>query len=58
MMHKKIDQTFDKKILALDPNDPTCEATKYSIKIERAENLNTLEKINNHKKKQSKAKIF
>lgn len=43
-MHKEIDQTFDKKILTLDPNNPTFEATKYSIKIERAENLNTLEK--------------
>ena len=33
-MRKEIEQTFNKKILALDPNDPTFEARKYLINIE------------------------
>ena len=35
-MRKEIEQTFNEKILALDPNDPTFEARKYLINIERA----------------------
>ena len=38
-MCQEIEQLFNEKFLALDPNDPTFEARKYSINIERAENL-------------------
>ena len=30
-VREEIGQTFNKKILALDPNDPTFEVRKYSI---------------------------
>ena len=53
----KIEQIFNEKLLALEPNDATFEARKYSIKVERAENLDALESLNEHKKK-SKAQIF
>ena len=50
-MREEIEQTFnDEKPLALDPNDPTFEARKYSIKMERAENLDAFEAMNEHKK--------
>ena len=50
-MREEIEQTFKDKLLALDPNDPTFEARKYSINIERAENLNELESMNEYKKR-------
>ena len=51
IMRDEIEQTFDdEKLLALAPNDPTFEARKYSIKIERAENLDAFESMNEHKK--------
>ena len=47
-MREEIEQTFKEKLLALDPNDPTFEARKYSINIERAKNLNELESMNKY----------
>ena len=44
-MHEEIEHTFNEKLLALDPNVPTFEARKYSINIERAENLEALESM-------------
>ena len=51
MIHKEIEQTFNKKLLTLDANDLTFKARKYSIDIERAENLDVLESMNEHKQK-------
>ena len=50
-MCKEIEQTFNEKLLALDPNDLISEARKYSINIERAENLEALESMNKHNQK-------
>ena len=50
-MSKEIEQTFNEKLLALDPNDLISEARKYSINIERAENLEALESMNKHNQK-------
>ena len=49
-MRKEIQQRFNEKLLAPDSNDPTFEARKYSINVERAENIDALESINEHKK--------
>ena len=49
-MHEEIQQIFNEKPLPLDPNDSTFEARKYSINIERAENFEALESMNEHKK--------
>ena len=38
--------------IIVDPNDPTLEARKYSINIERAENLDALESMNKYIKKE------
>lgn len=57
MIHKEIEQTFNKKLLTLDANDLTFKARKYSIDIERAENLDVLESMNEHKK-ELKMQIF
>ena len=57
-MREEIEQTFNEKILALGPNDPTFEVRKYLINIERAENLDMLEKINNPQKKSNKKQRF
>ena len=56
-MHEEIEHTFNEKLLALDPNVPTFEARKYSINIERAENLEALESMSEYKKKK-KTQIF
>lgn len=50
-MCQEIEQLFNEKFLALDPNDPIFEARKYSINIERAENLDALESVRKHEKK-------
>ena len=58
-VRKEIEQTFNKKLLTLDPSDPAFEERKYLINFERVENLDTLESINKCKKKnQLKAKVF
>ena len=57
-MREEIKQTFKEKLLALDPNDLTFEARKYSINIERAENLNELESMNEYKKRNNKKRKF
>ena len=57
-MHEEIEHTFNEKLLALDPNVPTFEARKYSINIERAENLEALESMSEYKKKKKKRKFF
>lgn len=58
MIHKEIEQTFNKKLLTLDANDLTFKARKYSIDIERAENLDVLESMNEHKQKRIKNANF
>ena len=57
-MRKEIQQRFNEKLLAPDSNDPTFEAKKYSINVERAENIDALESINEHKKNNQKRKFF
>ena len=47
-MREEIEQTFSKKLLTLDPNDLTFEARKYWVNIERAENLDALQKNQKH----------
>ena len=44
--------------IIVDPNDPTLEARKCSINIERAENLDALESMNKYKKKNNKERHF
>ena len=57
-MCQEIEQLFNEKFLALDPNDPTFEARKYSINIERAENLDAGIREETWKKKNQKCKLF
>ena len=57
-MREEIKQTFKEKLVALDPNDLTFEARKYSINIGRAENLNELESMNEYKKRNNKKRKF
>ena len=47
-MREEIEQTFIEKLLTLDPNDLTFEARKYWVNIERAENLDALQKNQKH----------
>ena len=47
-MREEIEQTFSEKLLTLDPNDLTFEARKYWVNIERAENLDALQKNQKH----------
>ena len=47
-MREEIEQTFSEKFLAFDPNDLTFEARKYWVNIERAENLDALQKNQKH----------
>ena len=49
-MRKDIEQTFNEKLLALDPNDPTFAARKYSINVERVENIDALKSMSEYKK--------
>ena len=49
-MHEDIEQTFNETLVAVDPNDPTFAARKYSINVERAENLDALESMSEYKK--------
>ena len=50
-IQEEMEQTINEKLLTLDPNEPTFGARKYWINIERAENLDVLESMNEHKKK-------
>ena len=47
-MREEIEQTFSEKLLTLDPNDLTFKARKYWVNIERAENLDALQKNQKH----------
>ena len=49
-MREDIEQTFNETLVAVDPNDPTFAARKYSINVERAENLDALESMSEYKK--------
>ena len=53
-MTKEIEATFNKKLLALDPNDSTFKARKYSINRPRIENLNAVNSMIAAKKKTKK----
>ena len=57
-MHKEIEQIFNEKLLTLDPNDLTFEARKYSANIERAENPDALESMNERKKNNQNHKFY
>ena len=57
-MKEEIEQNYNNKLLSLDPNDPTFEARKYSINIERAESVDALESMQIHKKKAIKNELF
>ena len=51
-MREEIEQTFNEKLLTLDPNDPRINiGEKISINIEKAGNLDALESMNKYKKK-------
>lgn len=49
-MREDIEKTFNETLVAVDPNDPTFAARKYSINVERAENLDALESMSEYKK--------
>ena len=55
---EEIEQTFNNRLLALDPNDPTFEARKYSINMKRAKSLDSLESMVFHKKKYNQKRTF
>ena len=57
-MKEEIEQNYNSKLLSLDPNDPTFEARKYSINIERAESVDALESMQIHKKRAIKNELF
>ena len=57
-IQEEMEQTINEKLLTLDPNEPTFGARKYWINIERAENLDVLESMNEHKKKKKIENIF
>ena len=57
-VHKETEQIFNEKLLTLDPNDLTFEARKYSVNIERAENPDALESMNEHKKNNQNHKFY
>ena len=54
----EIEQTFNNKLSALHPNNPTFEARKCSINMERAESLDSLESMRVHKKKNNQKCVF
>ena len=53
-MKEEIEQTFNNKLLVLDPNNPTFEARKYSINMKRAESRDSFKSMVAHKKAKSK----
>ena len=56
---REIEQKFNEELLALDLNDLAFEERKYLINIKRAENLDLLKFMNEHKKENNqKAQIF
>lgn len=56
-MLDEIEQRFNEKLLTLHPNDATFAVRIYLINIEKAENLDALESMNERKEK-SKRKFF
>ena len=57
-MREEIEQTYNEKLLTLDPNDLTFEARKYSLNVARAKNLDALKSMDECKKKNNKKRIF
>ena len=56
---REIEQKFNEELVALDLNDLAFEERKYLINIKRAENLDLLKVMNEHKKENNqKAQIF
>ena len=53
-MKEKMKDTFNRKLLALDPNDPIFEARKNSVYREKAESLHAVESMIASKEKTGK----
>ena len=57
-MGEDIEETYNEKLLTLDPNDLTFEARKYSLNVARAKNLDVLKSMDERKKKNNKRHIL
>ena len=50
-MKEEIEEKYSKMFLALDPEDPTCEARKYSLENRKEQVLDAVNLMNKHGKK-------
>ena len=54
LMREEVSKNYDRLILALDENDPTYEARKYSLESRKEIDLDSINSLSAHKKKQVK----
>ena len=50
-MKEEIEEKYSKLFLALDPEDPTCEARKYSLENRKEQVLDAVNLMNKHGKR-------
>ena len=57
-LKEKVEEKYNKLFLALDRKDRTYEARKYSLKNRKEEDLDSINSMNEHKKKIGKKRAF
>ena len=54
LIREEVNEKYDRLILAIDVNDPTYEARKYSLESRKEVDLDSINSLSAHKKKQVK----
>ena len=54
LIREEVNEKYDHLILAIDVNDPTYEARKYSLESRKEVDLDSINSLSAHKKKQVK----
>ena len=54
LIREEVNEKYDRLILAIDVNDPTYEARKYSLESRKEIDLDSINSLSAHKKKQVK----
>ena len=57
-MKEEVNEKYNQLILALDKNDPTYEARKYSLESRRDVDLDSINSMSVHRKKLGKKELF
>ena len=57
-MKEEVEEKYSKLFLAFDPENPTFEARKYSLKNRKEQHLDAINSMNEHKEKTGKKRTY